>query len=138
MTMRASSLKRCICLEGCKIDYLESKDCNIVLKLPDNNALQMQAYSREAADEWRKVLHDTIAALASKGGNGRARRINVADETTNDTEISNVNIQVDADLEFHLFLLSLTTNMYILKYRRCFPSHPRRSKLSIKRCQTTS
>jgi hypothetical protein len=137
MTMRASSLKRCISLEGCKLDYLESKDCHVILKLPDNNTLQMQASSRETADEWRKVLADTIASLASKGGNGKARRINVANETTNDTEIANVNIQVSTKRQSVLPSF-LTIFGIFFSFTRCFPSRPRRWRSSIKRFRTTS
>ncbi len=87
--MRPSSLKQTIILTGCSINEPESKNRTIVLNLSessvdkeDANALCMEAATKEIAADWKKVLQDTIDALGAKSVTGKARRANVANETS--------------------------------------------------------
>lgn len=87
--MRPSSLKQTVILIGCSINEAESKNRSIVLNLAessvdkeDANALCMEAATKEIAADWKKALQDTIDALGAKSITGKARRANVANETS--------------------------------------------------------
>ena len=84
--MRPSSLKQTISLTGCTLNETETKIRTIVINLSDGNMLCMEAASKEVAAEWVKVLKETMDILNSKSAAGKTRRINVANEHSDETD----------------------------------------------------
>lgn len=84
--MRPSSLKQTISMTGCTMNNEETKIRTIVINLSDGNQLCMEAPSKDVADEWVKVLRETIDILNNKSAAGKTRRINVANEHSDTSE----------------------------------------------------
>ena len=84
--MRPSSLKQTIALGGCTINDSESKGKSIVLNLPEEKTLFMEAATKEDAADWKKVLQESIDALNAKSTSGKTRRANVANEASDSTD----------------------------------------------------
>ena len=108
--MRPSSLKQSISLTGCTINKELTKIRSIVLNLTDGNMLCMEAESKELADEWVKVLTETTDILNKKTAAGKTRRINVANEHSDEADATPRQVRVNAKCKlptnYIVFMLS--------------------------------